>query len=460
MKTKISTKMNIKTIILAAGKGTRMKSAKAKVLHEIAGKPMLQHVVESAAQLNSQIAVVYGHDGEQVKKTLSQFDITWLEQVEQLGTGHAVKQAVGHITDEDIVLILYADVPLLRITTLTKMIASIDNSAMSLLTVTLENPTGYGRIVRLGDKVRKIVEQKDASEAELDINEVNTGIMAVNGGLLRGWLDKLNNNNAQAEYYLTDIIEMAVNDGIDINTVQPENEFEVQGVNSKVQLNELERHYQLIQAEELMNAGVTLADKARIDVRGDLKLTGTDIYIDINNVFKGHVSIGSDVHIEPNCVIQNAVIGDGVLIKANSVLEDCVVGKGSIIGPFARLRPGTELAENVRIGNFVEVKKTTVGDGSKINHLSYIGDAQVGKNVNIGAGTITCNYDGVNKHKTDIEDGAFIGSGTQLVAPIKVGSGATLGAGTTLSKNAPADALTVTRTKQITLNGWNKPTKD
>ena len=437
-----------------------MKSAKAKVLHEIAGKPMLQHVVESAAQLNSQIAVVYGHDGEQVKKTLSQFDITWLEQVEQLGTGHAVKQAVGHITDEDIVLILYADVPLLRITTLTKMIASIDNSAMSLLTVTLENPTGYGRIVRLDDKVRKIVEQKDASEAELDINEVNTGIMAVNGGLLRGWLDKLNNNNAQAEYYLTDIIEMAVNDGIDINTVQPENEFEVQGVNSKVQLNELERHYQLIQAEELMNAGVTLADKARIDVRGDLNLTGTDIYIDINNVFKGHVSIGSDVHIEPNCVIQNAVIGDGVLIKANSVLEDCVVGKGSIIGPFARLRPGTELAENVRIGNFVEVKKTTVGDGSKINHLSYIGDAQVGKNVNIGAGTITCNYDGVNKHKTDIEDGAFIGSGTQLVAPIKVGSGATLGAGTTLSKNAPADALTVTRTKQITLNGWNKPTKD
>lgn len=460
MKTKISTKMNIKTIILAAGKGTRMKSAKAKVLHEIAGKPMLQHVVESAAQLNSQIAVVYGHDGEQVKKTLSQFDITWLEQVEQLGTGHAVKQAVGHITDEDIVLILYADVPLLRITTLAKMIASIDNSAMSLLTVTLENPTGYGRIVRLDDKVRKIVEQKDASEAELDINEVNTGIMAVNGGLLRGWLDKLNNNNAQAEYYLTDIIEMAVNDGIDINTVQPENEFEVQGVNSKVQLNELERHYQLIQAEELMNAGVTLADKARIDVRGDLKLTGTDIYIDINNVFKGHVSIGSDVHIEPNCVIQNAVIGDGVLIKANSVLEDCVVGKGSIIGPFARLRPGTELAENVRIGNFVEVKKTTVADGSKINHLSYIGDAQVGKNVNIGAGTITCNYDGVNKHRTDIEDGAFIGSGTQLVAPIKVGSGATLGAGTTLSKNAPADALTVTRTKQITLNGWNKPTKD
>ena len=452
--------MNIKTIILAAGKGTRMKSAKAKVLHEIAGKPMLQHVVESAAQLNSQIAVVYGHDGDQVKKTLSQFDITWLEQVEQLGTGHAVKQAVGHITDEDIVLILYADVPLLRKTTLAKMIANIGNSTMSLLTVTLENPTGYGRIVRLDQKVRKIVEQKDAAEAELDINEVNTGIMAVNGGLLRGWLDKLNNNNAQAEYYLTDIIEMAVNDGVDINTVQPENEFEVQGVNSKVQLNELERHYQLIQADELMNAGVTLADKARIDVRGDLNLTGTDIYIDINNVFKGHVSIGSDVHIEPNCVIQNAVIGDGVLIKANSVLEDCVVGKGSIIGPFARLRPGTELAENVRIGNFVEVKKTTVGDGSKINHLSYIGDAQVGKNVNIGAGTITCNYDGVNKHKTDIEDGAFIGSGTQLVAPIKVGSGATLGAGTTLSKNAPADALTVTRTKQITLNGWNKPTKD
>ncbi|OUR86201.1 UDP-N-acetylglucosamine diphosphorylase/glucosamine-1-phosphate N-acetyltransferase [Cycloclasticus sp. 44_32_T64] len=451
--------MNIKTIILAAGKGTRMKSTKAKVLHKIAGKPMLQHVVESVADLNSNTVVVYGHDGEQVKQAHSQFDITWVEQVEQLGTGHAVKQAADYIHHDDIVLILYGDVPLLKKKTLAEMIENIDNSAMSLLTVTLEDPTGYGRIVRVGGKVTKIVEQKDASVAELLIDEVNTGIMAVNGELLRGWLDKLNNNNAQAEYYLTDIIEMAVNDGIYINTVQPENEFEVQGVNSKLQLNELERHYQLIKADELMDLGVTLADKARIDVRGELNLTGTDIYIDINNVFEGCVSIGSDVHIGPNCVIQNAVISDGVVIKANSVLEDCVVGKGSTVGPFARLRPGAELAKNVHIGNFVEVKKTTVGDGSKINHLSYIGDAQVGKNVNIGAGTITCNYDGVNKHKTDIEDGAFIGSGTQLVAPITIGSGATLGAGTTLSKNAPADALTVTRAKQITLNGWKKPTK-
>ncbi|MBV1899815.1 MAG: bifunctional UDP-N-acetylglucosamine diphosphorylase/glucosamine-1-phosphate N-acetyltransferase GlmU [Cycloclasticus sp.] len=452
--------MNIKTIVLAAGKGTRMKSNKAKVLHQIGGKPMLQHVIESARPLSSEVVVVYGHDGEEVKKKHSQFDINWVEQIEQLGTGHAVKQASHYIAEDDIVLILYGDVPLINSSTLHKLITHVDTKSMSLLTVTLENPMGYGRIVREGNKVCKIVEQKDATDIQLQITEVNTGIMAVHGKHLVNWLEQLNNSNAQGEYYLTDIIEMAVNEEVSVNTVHAVNEFEVQGVNSKIQLNELERYYQLYQAEELMNLGATLADKSRIDVRGELTLAGNDVYIDINNVFIGAVSLGSNVHIGPNCVIENAIIADGVVIKANSVLENCVVGENSTIGPFARLRPGAELAKGVHIGNFVEVKKATIDEGSKVNHLSYIGDAEIGKFVNVGAGTITCNYDGVNKHKTAIKDGAFIGSGTQLVAPVTVEEGATLGAGTTLSKDAPANALTVTRTKQITLNGWKKPMKD
>ncbi len=451
--------MNIKTVILAAGKGTRMVSEKAKVLHKIAGKPMLQRVIESAEALNSKVLVVYGHDGEQVKQSHSMFNISWVEQTEQLGTGHAVKQVSPFIEDDDIALILYGDVPLIKTDTLKKMVDSVSDQSMSLLTVQLGNPTGYGRIVRANNKVTKIVEQKDASEAELLIDEVNTGIMAVKGVRLTQWLDRLGNKNAQGEYYLTDIIEMAVNEGVLIETIQPDNEYEVQGVNSKVQLNELEREYQRLKALQLMSLGVTLADKARIDIRGDITLTGSDVYIDVNNVFEGNVSLGKNVHIGPNCVIQNAVISDDVVIKANSVLENCSVGKNSIIGPFARLRPGTELANDVRIGNFVEIKKTVVGEGSKVNHLSYIGDAVIGTGVNIGAGTITCNYDGVNKHKTEINDGAFIGSGTQLVAPITVGAEATLGAGTTLSKDAPSDALTVTRAKQITLKGWVKPVK-
>ena len=452
--------MNLKTIILAAGKGTRMVSEKAKVLHEIAGKSMLQRVVESAEELDSKVLVVYGHDGEQVKQAHSGFNISWVEQTEQLGTGHAVKQALDLIDKNDVVLILYGDVPLIKSTTLEQMVGAVGNRSMSLLTVRLANPDGYGRIVRVNNKVTKIVEQKDASETELLLDEVNTGIMAVKGAKLIEWLGRLNNNNAQGEYYLTDIIEMAVNEGVIIKSIHPDNEFEVQGVNSKIQLNELEREYQQLKALELMGLGVTLADKARIDIRGDIILTGSDIYIDVNNVFEGRVSLGKNVHIGPNCVIQNAVISDGVVIKANSVLENCIVGKNSTIGPFARLRPGAELANDVHIGNFVEIKKTTVGEGSKVNHLSYIGDAEIGKGVNVGAGTITCNYDGVNKHKTEIKDGAFIGSGTQLVAPITVGAEATLGAGTTLSKDAPADTLTVTRAKQITLKSWKKPVKN
>ncbi len=452
--------MNLKTIILAAGKGTRMVSEKAKVLHEIAGKSMLQRVVESAKELDSKVLVVYGHDGEQVKQAHSGFNISWVEQTEQLGTGHAVKQALDLIDKNDVVLILYGDVPLIKSTTLEQMVGAVGDRSMSLLTVRLANPDGYGRIVRVNNKVTKIVEQKDASETELLLDEVNTGIMAVKGAKLIEWLGRLNNNNAQGEYYLTDIIEMAVNEGVLIKSIHPDNEFEVQGVNSKIQLNELEREYQQLKALELMGLGVTLADKARIDIRGDIILTGSDIYIDVNNVFEGRVSLGKNVHIGPNCVIQNAVISDGVVIKANSVLENCIVGKNSTIGPFARLRPGAELANDVHIGNFVEIKKTTIGAGSKVNHLSYIGDAEIGKGVNVGAGTITCNYDGVNKHKTEIKDGAFIGSGTQLVAPITVGAEATLGAGTTLSKDAPADTLTVTRAKQITLKSWKKPVKN
>ncbi len=451
--------MTIKTIILAAGKGTRMKSNKAKVLHEIAGKAMLQHVIESVQPFNSDVVVVYGHDGEQVKQQHSHLDINWVEQAEQLGTGHAVLQTVDHIMSDDVVLILYGDVPLIQSKTLGKMVESVSDRAMSLLTVKLNDPTGYGRIVRVDNKVSKIVEQKDASGPELLIKEVNTGIMAVKGDQLVSWVKMLRNDNAQMEYYLTDIIETAVSEGVSINTIQAEDEFEVQGVNSKSQLCVLERHYQLQQAETLMNEGVTLADSKRIDIRGKLAITGHDVFIDINTVFLGHVSLGGHVHIGPNCVIENATIGEGVVIKANSVLENCVIGKNCTIGPFARIRPGADLAEDVHIGNFVEVKNTAIGEGSKINHLSYIGDAQIGKGVNVGAGTITCNYDGVNKHRTEIKDGAFIGSGTQLVAPVSVGEGATLGAGTTLSKDAPAEALTVSRAKQVTLNGWKKPTK-
>jgi len=452
--------MTISTIILAAGKGTRMKSNKAKVLHKLAGKPMLQRVVESVSDFNSKVTVVYGHDGEQVKRSLEKFDVSWAEQVEQLGTGHAVQQAAGQIKDNDTVLILYGDVPLIKKETLSQMIKDVDDSSMSLLTVTLESPTGYGRIVRESNLVTKIVEEKDASEQQKQIREVNTGIMAVNGRLLKEWLGDLKSDNAQSEYYLTDIIEMAVNSGVMVNTVQPQNIFEVEGVNSKIQLNQLERHFQQQKAIQLMEAGVTLADKSRIDIRGKLTITGADVFIDVNNVFEGNNSLGANVHIGPNCSLQNVILGDNVVIKANSVLEDCVVAENCSIGPFARLRPGAILAKNAHIGNFVEVKKTTIGEGSKISHLSYIGDAEIGKGVNIGAGTITCNYDGVNKHKTKINDGAFIGSGTQLVAPVVVGIGATLGAGTTLSKDASAEALTVTRAKQVTITGWKKPTKD
>lgn len=452
--------MSIKTVILAAGKGTRMRSNKAKVLHELAGKSMLKRVIESVDDFGSDVIVVYGHDAEQVTKSLDNMAVTCVEQAEQLGTGHAVQQAIPHINSDDTVLILYGDVPLIKKETLAMMIEEINQDEMSLLTVKLDEPSGYGRIVRVAGSISKIVEQKDASTSELEINEVNTGIMAVNGGQITKWLSALENNNAQNEYYLTDIIEMAVNEGVSIKAVHPKNEQEVQGVNSKSQLNELERFYQKSLAVQLMDQGATLADVSRIDVRGDVALTGLDVYIDCNVIFEGKVEVGTGTSIGANCVITNSIIKDNVIIKPNSVLEDCIIGSNSTVGPFARIRPGTELSNETHVGNFVEIKKTHLGKGSKVSHLSYIGDAEVGKNVNIGAGTITCNYDGVNKFKTIIEDDVFIGSDTQLVAPVTVKKGASIGAGTTLTKEAPENSLTLSRSKQVTLKGWKKPTKD
>jgi len=453
--------MSIKTIILAAGQGTRMRSVRPKVLHEIANKALLQHVYETSQSLDdNKVYIIYGHGGEMVKQALSHLDATWIEQRLQLGTGHAVQQAIHHVEDGDTVLILYGDVPLLKSKTLQTLLKKVSATSLALLTVNLDDPTGYGRIVRDKDHaVVKIVEQKDANEMELQIHEGNTGILACKGKQLKNWLSRLSNDNAQNEYYLTDIIEMAVDDGLSVETTQTNSADEVLGVNNRNQLAHLERVYQLEQAQDLMEKGVTLRDPNRIDVRGTFAELGQDIDVDINVIFEGVNRIGSNVKIGPNCLIKDATIAEGAEILANSVIEDAMVGAGSRIGPFARLRPQTELADHVHIGNFVEVKKTTVATGSKINHLSYIGDSEIGAKVNVGAGTITCNYDGVNKFKTIIEDGAFIGSDTQLVAPVTVGKNATIGAGSTITKDTPADQLTLSRTKQVSVAGWQRPVK-
>lgn len=453
--------MSIKTIILAAGQGTRMRSSRPKVLHEIANKALLQHVYETSQSINdNKVYIIYGHGGEAVKQSLSQLDANWLEQRLQLGTGHAVQQAIHHVEDGDTVLILYGDVPLLKAHTIQTLLKKVSATSLALLTVTLDDPTGYGRIVRDKDHaVIKIVEQKDANEGELQINEGNTGILACKGKQLKNWLSRLSNNNAQNEYYLTDIIEMAVEDGLTVETTQANSADEVLGVNNRIQLAHLERVYQLEQAQMLMEKGITLRDPNRIDVRGEFAELGQDIDVDVNVIFEGVNRIGSYVKIGPNCLIKNATLADGVEILANSVIEDAVIGADSRIGPFARLRPQTELADHVHIGNFVEVKKSTVASGSKINHLSYIGDSEIGSKVNVGAGTITCNYDGVNKFKTIIEDGAFIGSDTQLIAPVTIGKNATIGAGSTITRDAPAEQLTMSRIKQINIEGWQRPIK-
>lgn len=447
-------------VILAAGQGSRMKSALPKVLHPVAGKPMLHHVIDTARQLGADdIHAVIGHGAEQVRASLPEDSVNWVLQEEQLGTGHAVAQALPDLPDEARVLVLYGDVPLTRTPTLEAMVTDLDDNNLALLTVDLDNPHGYGRIVRSeAGRVQAIVEQKDANAEQQQIHEVNTGILAVSSRRLKEWLPTLSNRNAQGEYYLTDIIAMAGEQGLDITVSQPLTPFEVQGVNNRLQLAELERWYQQQQAERLMTEGASLADPARLDVRGELTV-GQDVWIDVNAVFEGQVSLGDQVVIGPNCVIRNARIGAGTTVEANSVIDGAIVGDNAQIGPFARLRPGTELAARTKVGNFVETKKAVVGEGSKINHLSYVGDALLGCNVNVGAGTITCNYDGVNKHRTVIGDDVFVGSNTALVAPVTLGEGATVGAGSTVTRDVAGGELTVARGKQRNIAGWQRPRK-
>ncbi|HEB82712.1 MAG TPA: UDP-N-acetylglucosamine diphosphorylase/glucosamine-1-phosphate N-acetyltransferase [Gammaproteobacteria bacterium] len=451
--------MNLSVIILAAGAGTRMRSNKPKVLHKLAGRPMVEHVYNTAKQLGaSQIQLVYGHGGEMLQSECAGFDVQWALQAEQLGTAHAVEQAVPALDENAVALILYGDVPLIKVETLQKLVADVSNNNISLLTVKLDNPAGYGRIVRADGHVIAIVEHKDASEEVRSINEVNTGILAVRAGYLKDCLQRIDNNNAQGEYYLTDIIALAVNDGNRILTTQVEHSYEVEGVNDRKQLARLERIYQQGIAEQLLADGVSLADPQRIDVRGELKV-GHDSFIDINCVFEGRVELGSNVSIGPGCVIKNTRIADNSTIKPHCVIEEAEISEKVEVGPFARIRPGSRLLENSRVGNFVETKNTVLGENSKASHLTYLGDSEIGRNVNIGAGTITCNYDGANKFKTIIKDGAFIGSDSQLVAPVIVGENATIGAGSTITRDTEDNCLTLSRSPQKEIRGWQRPVK-
>jgi len=450
------TPLNI--VILAAGKGTRMYSERPKVLHSLAGKPLIQHVMDCASQLKPrQICVVYGHGGEAVPKAMQKHAVRFVIQEPQLGTGHALQQAAPHLEEDSLTMVLYGDVPLIQYSTLHQMQQAGDG--LVLLTVHLSNPAGYGRIVRdeQGD-VLGIVEEKDATPEQREIHEVNTGILLAPTKDIRVWLAKLENNNAQREYYLTDIVSMAVQQGMVVHTVQPTHEWEIHGVNSKSQLAVLERTWQLVSASRLLVQGVTIADPARIDVRGTLSC-GRDVEIDIGCVFEGEVSLGDNVRVGAYSMIRNAIIGERTDIAPYSHIDSSEVGSECRIGPYARMRPGTKLHDGVHIGNFVEVKNSEIASNSKANHLSYIGDSTVGSHVNVGAGTITCNYDGANKHRTIIEDDVFIGSDTQLVAPVTVGKGATIGAGSTITDDAPAGALTLSRSKQVTVTGWQRPTK-
>ncbi len=456
----MSGQAKVSVVILAAGQGTRMKSKLPKVLHPIGGKPLLTHVIHTAAELAAvNTVVVYGHGGEQVKAKLADEKVTWVEQAEQLGTGHAVDQASPHINDDHIILVLYGDVPLIRSETLFDLVSKADEKTLALLTVHLDDPHGYGRIVRdQHSNIQSIVEQKDASDSELAITEINTGILAVQGKRLKDWLSRLENNNAQGEYYLTDIIAMAVADDCAVEAVHPDSEDEVLGVNSRPQLAYLERAYQRQQAEALMVQGVTVIDPNRLDVRGKVTV-GKDITLDVNVVLEGDVHIADDAYIGPNCVIIDSHIGEGVQMQAMCVVDNAKVGAKSEIGPYSRLRPGAVLDGDNHIGNFVEIKNSVIGKGSKVNHLSYIGDTDMGAGVNIGAGTITANYDGANKHRTTIGDKASTGSNSVLVAPVKLGSETTIGAGSVISKDTPAGKLTLTRSKQVTIEGWKRPTK-
>jgi len=437
-----------------------MKSSLPKVLHTVAGRPMLEHVTDTAAKLNPRrVMVVYGHGGEHVPETLSHLPVTWVEQAQRLGTGHAVDQALPQVHDDDTVLILYGDVPLVRQDTLEALTAAVNADTLALLTIELNDPTGYGRILRDGQgRVLRIVEQKDASEEQTRVREINTGVMAVSAARLKPWLAAIDNNNSQGEYYLTDVIAKAVADGVNIHTVAPRDELEIMGVNDKVQLAQVERRHQADQAERLMRAGVTLRDPSRFDLRGTLT-AGADVVIDVGVVLEGEVTLGDGVYIGPYSILRNSTLGEGVQVLSHSIIDEARIGARCRIGPFSRIRPGTDLAEEAHIGNFVEIKAAQVGKGSKINHLSYVGDASVGRGTNIGAGTITCNYDGANKYRTVIGNDVFIGSDTQLIAPVTVGDGATIGAGSTITRDTPPGELTLSRVKQETRSGWQRPVK-
>jgi len=451
--------LGLSIIILAAGQGTRMRSRLPKVLQPLAGKPLLSHVLDCSKALNANdICIVYGHGAEAVQATYAGETLRWALQAEQLGTGHAMQQAMPGTPDDNRVLVLFGDVPLLTPATLAILLGETPTDDMAVLTVDMQDPTGYGRIIREHGSVSCIVEEKDAGPDEKAVNEINTGVLLCPADKLKGWLSDLSNDNAQGEYYLTDVIAMAVNDGVTVHGIKAGSPVEVMGINDKKQLAEAERALQARLVDELMTEGVGFADPARVDIRGTLKC-GKDVFIDVNAVFEGDVELGDGVIIESNNLVRDSRIGAGTVIHSNCHIEASSTGDNCEIGPFARLRPGAELANSVKVGNFVEIKKSTVADGSKVNHLTYIGDAEIGKGVNVGAGTITCNYDGANKHKTTINDGAFIGSGVELVAPVEVGRNATIGAGSTITKDTPDDQLTLERAKQMSIRGWKKPVK-
>lgn len=452
--------MNLHVVVLAAGQGTRMYSATPKVLHQLGGKPLLAHVIDKARQIDAaQIHVVHGHGGAQVCAAINDATLHWVEQSRQLGTGHALLQAIPAIHDDATVMVLYGDVPLIRSETLQTLLRVAEANTLALLTATLGNPTGYGRILRdRGGRVLRIVEEKDATAEQRSITEINTGILAATARDLKNWLARLTNQNAQGEYYLTDVVGLAVSDGAAVLTAQPTTLEEILGVNNRQQLAHLERHYQRQRAHELMLSGVTLRDPARFDARGALRV-GRDVTIDVDVIFEGEVDIANDVSIGPFSFIRNCKISSGATILSHCVIEDAIIGPGTRVGPYARIRPGTTLDDGAHVGNFVEVKNARIGRNSKANHLSYVGDATVGNDVNIGAGTITCNYDGANKHHTYIEDNVFVGSDTQLVAPVRVRRNATIGAGTTVTKEVPEDVLVISRAPQQIKTGWKRPTK-
>ena len=446
-------------IILAAGQGTRMKSQTAKVLHKVGSKCLLQPVVDAASDHVETINIIVGHNSQSVKGAIKESKVNWVLQDKQLGTGHAVQQAAPLLNDDSTCLILYGDVPLIQSNTIEKLLVKARKSGFSLLSVVLDDPSGYGRIIRdTNGLIQSIVEQKDASERQQNVKEINTGIMAIKGSLLKKYLNELKPNNAQGELYLTDIVESAVKDNVNIASFVCENASEVMGINDKKQLSQAERFYQVRQAEDFMSSGLTIMDPSRFDCRGGLTF-GNDCTIDVNVVFEGDNVLGNNVLISPNCIIKDSKIGDNTSIFSNSIIENSIIGSSTTIGPFARIRPDTNIGDHSKVGNFVEIKKSTIKNNSKVSHLSYVGDSKIGDDVNIGAGVITCNYDGADKYQTEIKDGAFIGSNSQLVAPVSIGKNATIGAGSTITQNAPDNKLTLSRNKQSTIDKWKRPKK-